>query len=68
MFTEFRKQKSVKVTFWDNGLGNLFGKNKIGKNPTNSISNIYLIDSLKYNVLSILQLCDKGNRAWFNES
>ena len=68
MSTEFQKQKSGKVTFKNNGRGNMLSIGKIGKNPTSSIDNVYLIDGLKYNLLSISQLYDKGNCVWFDES
>ena len=61
MFTEFRKQKSGKMTFEDNSCSNILGIGKIGKNSTSSIESVYLVDSLKYNPLSISQLCDKCN-------
>ena len=34
----------------------------VDKNSIGSIKNVYLVDALKYNLLSISQLCDKGNR------
>ena len=57
----------LKVTFRDNGSGNILGIGKVGKNSTSSIENAYLVNGLKYNLLSILQLCDKGNRVWFDD-
>jgi len=53
IFTEFQKQKSGKVTFGDNGHSNILGIYKIGKNPASSIDNVYLVNGLKYNLLSI---------------
>ena len=47
MFTEFWKQTSGKVTFGNNGQGNILGIGKIGKDPTNSIDNVYLVNGLK---------------------
>ena len=68
MFTEFRKQKSGKLTFGDNDRGNILGIGKISKDSINASVNVYLVDGLKYNLLSISQLCDKVNRVWFDES
>jgi len=39
-----QKKKSSQVTFGDNGHGNILGIGKIGKNPTNYIENVYLVD------------------------
>jgi len=62
MFIEFKKkQKFGKVTFGDNGCGHILGIDKIGKNFTSSIENIYLADGLKYNLFSISQLSDIDN-------
>ena len=66
MFTELQKQKSRKLTFGDNGQGNILGIGETGNNSTNSIDNVYLVDGLKYNLLSILQLCYKINYAWLD--
>ena len=62
------KTPKKKVTFRDNGHGNILGIGKVGKNCTSSIENVYLVDSLKYNLLSISQLFFKGNHVWFDDS
>ena len=49
------------VTFGDNKKGKIVGIGKIGKSPTHSIDNVYLVKGLKHNLLSISQFCDKGN-------
>ena len=46
----------------------LFGIDKVRKNSINFIEYVYLVDSLKYNLLSISQLCDKDNCLWFDDS
>ena len=40
---------------------------KVGTDPKNSISDIYLVDGLIFNLLSVSQLCDKGNRVVFHK-
>ena len=60
-FTKFVKQKLDKVTFEDNSRRNILGIDKICKNSTNSINNVYLVGNLKNNLSSISQLCDQGN-------
>ena len=64
----FKNKNQVKWPSRDNGRGNILDISKIGKNSTNLIENVYLADGLKYNLLSISQLCDKDNCVWFDES
>ena len=68
MFTTFQKLKTGKVTFGDNGHGNILGIGKIDKNLTSCINNVNLLNGLKYNLLSISELCDKGNHVQFDDS
>ena len=49
------------MTFGGNGCHNILGIGKVGKNPTSSIENVYLVDGLKYNLLSISKQYDKTN-------
>ena len=41
---------------------------KVGKDPFNSIDNVCLVDELKFILLSISQLCDKGNPVCFDST
>jgi hypothetical protein len=50
----------VYVTFGDNNKGKILGINKVGAPPFTSIEDILYVEELKYNLLSINQLCDKG--------
>ena len=61
LFTEIQRKKVGKVTFGDKGKGKITGIGKIGKNLSSSLDKVYLVEGLKYNLLSISQLCDKGN-------
>jgi len=42
----------------------IIGVGKIGK--SHSIDNVYLIDGLQHNLLSVYQLCDRGNHVEFS--
>ena len=53
------------VTFGDNRKGEIVGKGTICSSSSN-IENVYLVDGLKHSLLSISQLCDKGNRVVFD--
>jgi len=56
------------ITFGDNIRGKIIRISKIGKDPSKSLENVYLVERLKFNLLSISQLCDKGNCVIFHLS
>ena len=41
------------------------GVGKVGKSLEESIDNLYHVDVLKYSLLSVSQICDKGNEVKF---
>ena len=55
-----------KVTFGDNAKVKVVGKGKFGRMPHCFIDDVLLVEGLKHNLLSISQLCDKGNQVIFN--
>ena len=68
LFIEVKKKECGSVTFGDKGIGKIISVGKIGKNPSNSIDNVYVVDGLKVNILCISQLCDKGNLVTFDST
>jgi hypothetical protein len=48
------------ITFGDNGKGKVKGLGKITISNDMSISNVLLVESLYFNLLSMAQLCDLG--------
>jgi hypothetical protein len=48
------------ITFGDGNQGLVKGLDKIAISPDHSISNVFLVDSLDYNLLSVSQLCKMG--------
>jgi hypothetical protein len=48
------------ITFGDNGKGKVKGLGKIAISNDLSISNVLLVESLNFNLLSVAQLCDLG--------
>jgi hypothetical protein len=62
MFTSIDNEgsKCDNITFSDNSKGKVKGLGKIEISNDLSISNVLLVESLSYNVLSIAQLCDLG--------
>jgi hypothetical protein len=63
-FSELKDKKGGSVIFGDKSKGQIKGIGKIGKNSA-SIDSVLFVSGLKYNLLSISQLCDKGLRVIF---
>jgi hypothetical protein len=62
MFTSFEKNNCLSdcITFGDNSQGKVLGFDKIAITTEHSISKVFLIESLNYNLLSVSQLCEMG--------
>ena len=60
LFQELDRKKSGNASFGDNSKGIIRGIGTIGNNSHTQIKNVLLIENLKFNLLSISQLCDKG--------
>ena len=68
MFSTLTPKDGGYVTFGDNKKGKIIGIGSIGKSNSLNIENVLLVDGLKHNLLSISQLCDKGNKVVFDKS
>jgi len=55
-----------RVAFGNGKSRKIISVGKIGKSLSHSIDNVYLIDGLQYNLLSMSQLCDRGNHIGFS--
>jgi hypothetical protein len=55
------------ITFGDRNQGLVKGLGKIAISSDYSISNVFLVDSLDYNLLSVSQLCKIGYNCLFND-
>jgi hypothetical protein len=55
------------ITFGDGNQGLAKGLGKIAISPNHSISNVFLVDSLDYNLLSVSQLCKMGYNCLFTD-
>ena len=53
------------ITFGDNSKGKVKGLGKIVISNDLSISNVLLVESLNFNLLSMAQLCDLGFKCIF---
>jgi hypothetical protein len=53
------------ITFGDNGKGKVKGLGKIAISNDLSISNVLLVESLNFHLLSVAQVCDLGFKCVF---
>ena len=69
MFSSYEKNHDPQraITFGDGNQGLVKGLGKIAISPDHSISNVFLVDSLDYNLLSVSQLCQMGYNCLFTD-
>jgi hypothetical protein len=69
MFSSYEKNDDPQraITFGDGNQGLVKGLGKIAISPDHSISNVFLVDSLDYNLLSVSQLCKMGYNCLFTD-
>src|SRR5688572_32875826 len=67
MFSSYVKNKDSRETiiFVDGNQGMVKGLGKIVITTEHSISNVFLVESLEYNLLSVSQLCHMGYNCLF---
>ncbi|XP_019240158.1 PREDICTED: uncharacterized protein LOC109220150 [Nicotiana attenuata] len=63
--TLFRKTNFAERVAAKRGPGYILGVGKIGKSLTHTIEDVYYVNRLKYNLLIVSQICDKGNKVEF---
>jgi hypothetical protein len=70
MFSSYEKNKDPQraITFGDGNQGLVKGLGKIVISPDHSIFNVFLVDSLDYNLLSVSQLCKIGYNCLFSDT
>lgn len=54
------------MSFGNGKKGQITGIDKIGKSLSYAIEDVYYVVGIKHNLLSISQMCDKGNEVKFN--
>jgi hypothetical protein len=69
MFSSYEKNEDPQrvITFGDGNQSLVKGLGKIAISPDHSISNVFLVDSLDYNLLSVSQLCKMGYNCLFTD-
>jgi hypothetical protein len=62
MFSSYEKNEDPQraITFGDGNQDLVKGLGKIAISPDHSIFNVFLVDSLDYNLLYVSQLCKMG--------
>ena len=65
IFTSLIPFSRDQVTFGDNSKGKVLGVGNIGGLHSQFVKDVYLVDCLKYNLLSISQLFDLGYKVVF---
>jgi transposase InsO family protein len=69
MFSSYEKNEDTQraITFGDGNQGLVKGLGKIAISTDHSISNVFLVDSLYYNLLFVSQLCKMGYNCLFTD-
>jgi hypothetical protein len=69
MFSSYEKNDDPQrsITFGDRNQGLVKGLGKIAISSDHSISDVFLVDSLDYNLLSVSQLCKMGYNCLFTD-
>jgi hypothetical protein len=70
MFSSYKKNEDPQraITFGDGNQGLVKGLGKIAIFPDHFISNVFLVDSLDYNLLFVSQLCKMGYNCLFTDT
>ncbi|XP_070043044.1 uncharacterized protein [Nicotiana tomentosiformis] len=62
-FFSLKALQGGSVSFGNGKKGYILGVERIGKSLYHSIENVYYMNRLKYSLLSVSQICDKGNKS-----
>ena len=66
-FLSLKNIKGGNVAFGNGKSGEIQGIVKVGSMDTHAIKNVYYVNGLQHNLLSVSQICDKGNNVLFRE-
>ncbi|XP_070025485.1 uncharacterized protein [Nicotiana sylvestris] len=64
-FLSIKSLQGGSVSFGNKENRYILGVGKVRKSLTHYIENVYYVNGLKYNLLSVSQICDKGNKVEF---
>ena len=66
-FLSLKNFKGGNVAFGNGKSGEIQRSVKVGSMDTHAIENVYYVNGLQYYLLSISQICDRGNNVLFTE-
>ena len=64
-FKNFKRKEQGFFIYGDNNKGKILGTGDVGGGNTLEIKDVLFMEGLKHNLLSIIQLCDKGLKVIF---
>lgn len=64
-FLSLKTHKGGSVSFIDGNKGYIIGFGKIGNSLSHAIDDLYFMDGLKFSLLAMAQISDKGNKIRF---
>ena len=67
-FVTLKMKEEGMVIFGDNEKGHIIGIDKIQITPHTCLENLLYVLSLKHNLISVSQLCDRGYKVFFESS
>ena len=66
-FLSLKNFKGGNVAFGNGKSGEIHGIGKVGSMDTHASETAYYVNDLQQNLLSVSQICDKGNNVLFTE-
>jgi hypothetical protein len=67
MFLTLRKERDGSVSFGNDDSAKIIGKCKVKiGNKNTKTENVLLVEDMKHNILSVIQMCDQGHKITFN--
>ncbi|CAN1835953.1 hypothetical protein LINPERHAP1_LOCUS34595 [Linum perenne] len=65
LFSSLSKTDKCKACFRDNQSSKIIGCGKIGTKEKSMLNNVFLVENVRHNLLSISQVCGNGNYVIF---
>jgi hypothetical protein len=67
MFLTLKKEKDGSVSFGNNHSTKIIGRETINLgNKDEMVENVLLVEDMKHNILSVIQMCDQGHTLRFD--
>ena len=66
-FLKFKEERGGNVYFGDNGTTKIIAKGRVTLgNQRTKANNVFLVENMKHNILSVIQMCDQGHTLTFD--